>query len=209
MEAPDIKASRDQILRAAKIKKLAPQKLVKECLSDVGFSPFLTTHATMVMRFKRTLANLDEDTPGKTSKVARRGVPGMVAVGGASLVESLSSPSFATSSSKKTASSVSTKPASSSKKPAVAIRRSSSQVHKTMEATAKECANENNAYSAATRLLAAQKEKPESERLVSTKVAEMINEQFKANVNPATTLLGKSRRCAFDPKLSSKLSSLT
>jgi hypothetical protein len=100
------------------------------------------------MRVKRTRANLEEDTPEKASKVARQGVPGMVAVGGASLVESLSSPSFDISSSKNPASSVSTKPASSPKKPAVAIRRSSSQVHKTMEAKAKESANENDTYSA-------------------------------------------------------------
>jgi hypothetical protein len=89
MEVPNAKACLEQILRAAKIKILAPQKLIKECLSDVGFLPFLTTHGTMVMRFKRTLANLEEDTPGKASKVARQGVPGMVVVGGASLVESL------------------------------------------------------------------------------------------------------------------------
>jgi hypothetical protein len=104
-------------LGAAKIQILAPQKLIKECLSDVGFPPFLMTHNTMVMRVKCTRDSLEEDTPEKASKVAHRGVPaGIVVVGGSSLVESLSSPSFATSSSKKPASSVSTKPASSSKK---------------------------------------------------------------------------------------------
>jgi hypothetical protein len=97
------------------------------------------------------------------------------------------------SSSKKRASSVSTKQASSvSTKQAllndrVAIRRSSAQLHKTMEAKAKENALENMAMlSAATRLLAAQKDKPKSERLHSTKVVDIINEEFKSTLNSLT-----------------------
>ena len=51
MELPHIDECRDEILRAAKIKILAPQKLAKDCLSDVGFSPFLTKHKAMLVRF--------------------------------------------------------------------------------------------------------------------------------------------------------------
>jgi hypothetical protein len=53
MELPKIEDCRYQIVRAAKIKILAAQKLAKDCLSDVGFSPFLTMHKTMLMRFQR------------------------------------------------------------------------------------------------------------------------------------------------------------
>jgi hypothetical protein len=55
-----------------------------------------------------------------------------------------------------------------------------------MEAKAKVNALENTAMSTATRLLAAQKEKPESERLDSTKVAKRVNEQFNTTLNSVT-----------------------
>ena len=55
MELPHIDDRRDEILGAAKIKILAPQKLAKDCLSDVGFPPFLTKHKAMLVRFKRTI----------------------------------------------------------------------------------------------------------------------------------------------------------
>ncbi len=73
MELPHIDDCRDEILRAAKIKILAPQKLAKDCLSDVGFPPFLTKHKAMLVRFKRTLDSLREQdcSPEKASKVAR------------------------------------------------------------------------------------------------------------------------------------------
>jgi hypothetical protein len=41
-------------VQAANIKILAPQKLAKDCLLDVGFPPFLTKHKVMLVRFKRT-----------------------------------------------------------------------------------------------------------------------------------------------------------
>ena len=40
--------------------------------------------------------------------------------------------------------------------------------------------------SAAPRLLVAQKDKPESERLRSTKVVEILNEEFKSTLNSST-----------------------
>jgi len=49
MELPPIKDYWGDIVRAAKI--LAPQKLAKDCLSDVGFPPFLTKHKAMLVRF--------------------------------------------------------------------------------------------------------------------------------------------------------------
>jgi hypothetical protein len=54
MELPKVKDCGDVILRAAKIKILAPQKLAKDCLSNVSFPPFLTNHKAMLVRFKRT-----------------------------------------------------------------------------------------------------------------------------------------------------------
>jgi hypothetical protein len=54
MELPKLKDCGDDIPRAAKIKILAPQKLAKDCLSDVSFPPFLTNHKAMLVRFKRT-----------------------------------------------------------------------------------------------------------------------------------------------------------
>ncbi len=95
MEVPKLKDCGDAILRAAKIKILAPQKLAKDCLSDVGFPPFLTKHKHMLVRFKRTLDRLllDSDSPEKAWKVARRGVTGMVVVDDYSVAESLSTSS--------------------------------------------------------------------------------------------------------------------
>jgi hypothetical protein len=206
MELPKLKNCGDHILRASKIKILAPQKLAKDCLSDVGFPPFLTKHKGMLVRFKRTLGRLllvDSNSPEKASKVACRGVPGMVVVDHYSVAESLStnSPLFASLSSKKSASSLSPKldsalSLSSAKKPTsslstnpalsncrVAMRKSSAQLHKTMESKAKLNSLENMAMSAATRPLAAQKEKRKSERLDSTKVVEIINQEFKSTLN--------------------------
>jgi hypothetical protein len=60
MEFPDAKDCRDDMVRAAKIKILAPQKLSRDCLSDVGFPPFLTTNKAMHMRFKRTPDRLQQ-----------------------------------------------------------------------------------------------------------------------------------------------------
>ena len=101
MELPKLKDCGDDILRAAKIKILAPQKLAKDCLTDVGFPPFLTKHKAMLVRFKRTLDSLRLDnSTEKVWKVARRGVPGMVVVDNYSVAESLlttSSPLFASS----------------------------------------------------------------------------------------------------------------
>jgi hypothetical protein len=54
---------------------------------------------------------------------------------------------------------------SGSKNCRLAIRKSSAYLHKKMESKAKENSLENAAMSAATRLLAAQKEKPKSECL--------------------------------------------
>jgi hypothetical protein len=54
MELPNANDCRDDTVRAAKIKILAPQKLSSDCLADVGFPPFLTTNKAMHMRFKRT-----------------------------------------------------------------------------------------------------------------------------------------------------------
>jgi hypothetical protein len=122
---------------------------------------------------------------------------------------STSSPLFSSSLSRKfasslstklnSASSVSTKLASSSKKPTlsvfrkqalsngwVEIRRSLAQLHRTMEAKAKENSLQNSAMSPATRLLAAQKDKPKSERLDSTKVVDIINEEIKSTLNSLT-----------------------
>jgi hypothetical protein len=31
---------------------MSPQKLAKDCLSNVGFPPFLTQHKAMLVRFK-------------------------------------------------------------------------------------------------------------------------------------------------------------
>jgi hypothetical protein len=115
MELPKLKDCGDDIEQAAKIKMLAPQKLAKDCLSDVGFPPFLTKHKAMLVRFKRTLDKLlliDDDFPKKATKVARRGVPGMVVVDDYSVTESLSTSSptsLACFSSKKSASSLSSK----------------------------------------------------------------------------------------------------
>jgi hypothetical protein len=209
MELPKLKDCGDDILRAAKIKILAPQKLAKDCLTDVGFPPFLTKHKAMLVRFKRTLDScllLDSDSPEKAWKVARRGVPGMVVVDHYSVAELLSTndPSFASLSSKKSASSLSPKldsalPLSSAKKPTwslstnpvlsncrVTITKNSAQLHKTMESKAKENSLENMDMSTATRLLAAHKEKPKSERLDSTKVVEIINQEFKSTLNHTT-----------------------
>jgi hypothetical protein len=72
-ELPKLKDCIDDIVKAAKIKMLAPQKLTKDCLSDVGFAPLLTKHKVMLNRFKRTLDRLlplDGDLPEKASKVA-------------------------------------------------------------------------------------------------------------------------------------------
>jgi hypothetical protein len=189
MELPKIQDCRADIVRAAKIKILAPQKLAKDCLSDVGFPPFLTKHKGMLVRFKRTLDNLLENnsSPTRASKVARHeGVPGMAVVDGSySVAESLSSMSgrsFASSSTKKSDSSASTKPA----QVGPSIRKSSTQLHRTMEAKAKENSLEDTAMSAATWLLATQKDKPKSERLDSTKVVQKINEEFKSTLNSST-----------------------
>jgi hypothetical protein len=168
---------------------MAPQKLAKDCLSDIK---------GLLVLFKRTLDRLlllDSDSPEKALKVARRGVPGMLVVNDYSVAELLStnSPSFTSLSSKKSASSLSQKldsalSLSSAKKPTsslstnpalsncqVAIRKSLAQLHKTMESKAKENSLDNMAMSAATRLLAAQNEKPKSERLDPTKVIKTIN----------------------------------
>jgi hypothetical protein len=58
MKFPDAKDCRDDMVRPAKIKILAPQKLSRDCLSDVGFPPFLTTNKATHMRFKRALDRL-------------------------------------------------------------------------------------------------------------------------------------------------------
>jgi hypothetical protein len=212
MELPKLKDCGDDIKRAAKIKMLAPQKLAKDCLSDAGFLPFLTKHKGMLVRFKRTLDKLlliDGNSPKKATKVARRGVPGMVVVDDYSVAESLStsSPSsLACFSSKKSASSLSTKTEESRRTPfrrstrlsacassvsalsngRVNIRRSLAQLHKRMEAKQKEKNLDSAAMSAATRLFSAQKDKPKSERLKSTQVVAKINEEFKTNLNSST-----------------------
>jgi hypothetical protein len=99
MELPSTDSSRAGILRAAQIQILAPQKTAKDCLIDAGFSPILTTSKAFLMRFKRVRNKLVDDSSENASKVARLGVPGMVAVGGSSCAESLlTSPSFAGSS---------------------------------------------------------------------------------------------------------------
>jgi hypothetical protein len=55
VELPYIKDCQDgDIVRAAKIKILAPQKLSKDCLSNAGFPPFLRKHKAMLVRFKPT-----------------------------------------------------------------------------------------------------------------------------------------------------------
>ena len=54
VELPKLKDCGDGIVGAAKIKILAPQKLAKDCLSDVGFPLFLTKDKAMLVRFKRT-----------------------------------------------------------------------------------------------------------------------------------------------------------
>jgi hypothetical protein len=73
MELPKLKDCGDYLVRATKIKILAPQKLAKDCLSDVGFPPIFTKHKGMLVRFKRTLDKLllDSNSPDKASKVAR------------------------------------------------------------------------------------------------------------------------------------------
>ena len=140
----------------------------------------------MLVRFRRALDILVTNrSPRKASMVARRAkaskvarprVPGMVDVDGHSPVaESLST----SSQSRKAASSV-------SKNGRVTIRKSSAQVHKTMEPKAKLNSLENTVMSAATRLLAAQKNKPKSERRDSTKIVEIINDEFKSTLNCLT-----------------------
>jgi hypothetical protein len=90
MELPILKDYGDDILGAAKFKVLAPQKVAKDCLSDVSFPPFLTKHKGMLVHFKRTLDSLlANNSPEKAWKVARRGVPGMVVVDNYSVAESL------------------------------------------------------------------------------------------------------------------------
>jgi hypothetical protein len=106
MELPKLIDCGDDILRPAKIKIMAPQKLAKNCLLDVGFPPFLTKHKGMLVRFNRTLdwfLLLDRDSPEKASTVACQGVPGMVVVDDYLVAESLSMnrPLFASLSSKK------------------------------------------------------------------------------------------------------------
>jgi hypothetical protein len=54
MELSNIKDCQNDIVRAAKIKILAPQKLAKYCLSDLSFPPFLRKHKAILVRFKRT-----------------------------------------------------------------------------------------------------------------------------------------------------------
>jgi hypothetical protein len=54
MELPNIQDCQDYVVRASYIKILAPQKLAKDCLSDVGFPPFFTKHKAMLVCFKRT-----------------------------------------------------------------------------------------------------------------------------------------------------------
>jgi hypothetical protein len=54
MELPKLKDCGDGIVVAAEIKIMAPQKLAKDCLSDVGFPLFLTKDKAMLVRFKRT-----------------------------------------------------------------------------------------------------------------------------------------------------------
>jgi hypothetical protein len=168
------------------------------------------------MRFKCTLDRLlllDSYSPEKPSRVGCQGVPGMVVVDDYSVAElvSTSSPLFACfwsskkfrksknsalflspkpnsalslSVSKNSALSVSTNLALSNCQ--VAIRKSLAQLHKSMESKAKEKSLKNKAMSAATRLLAAQKEKPKSERLDSTKVVKTINQELKSTLNPLT-----------------------
>jgi hypothetical protein len=85
---------------------------------------------------------------------------------------------------KKPTLSLSTNPALSNCQ--VAIRKSSAELHKTMESKAKENSLENTAMSAATWLLAAQKEKPKSEHLDLKKIFEIINQELKSTLNPST-----------------------
>ena len=110
----------------------------------------------------------------------------MVVVVGYSVADSLStsSPLLASSSSKKSALSVSTKPPLSNGR--LSIRKSLSQLHKTTEAKAKDKSLEATAISAATRLLDYQKDKLKRERLNSFKVVDIINEEFKRNLRPST-----------------------
>jgi hypothetical protein len=54
MELPKLKDCGDDIVQEAKIKILAPQKLANDCLSYVGFPPFLTNHKAMLVCFERT-----------------------------------------------------------------------------------------------------------------------------------------------------------
>jgi hypothetical protein len=54
MELPEQKDCGDDIVQAAKIKILAPQKLAKDCLSGVCFLSFLTKDKAILVRFKRT-----------------------------------------------------------------------------------------------------------------------------------------------------------
>jgi hypothetical protein len=73
-----MKDCRADLLRAAKIKILAPQKLAKDCLSD-RYSRLRTRGDAL--RFKHTLDSLLEtNKPEKAPKVSRRGVPGLVLV---------------------------------------------------------------------------------------------------------------------------------
>jgi hypothetical protein len=54
MELPNIQDCQDYIVQAAYIKILAPDKLAKDCLLDVGFPPSFTKHKAMLVRFKAT-----------------------------------------------------------------------------------------------------------------------------------------------------------
>jgi hypothetical protein len=54
MELPNIQDCQDYILLAAYIKILVPQKLAKDCLSDVGFPPFFMKQKAMLVCFKHT-----------------------------------------------------------------------------------------------------------------------------------------------------------
>jgi hypothetical protein len=150
------------------------------------------------VRFKCTLDSLlVNNSLVKAWQVARRGVPGTVVIDDYSVAESLlsdkSSPSFACSSSRKSASSLSikldsapsasTKPVSPSKKAASSLSRKPALK---LDTATQNHVGKITAMSATTRLLAAQKDKPKSERLDSTKVVDIIIEGFKSTLDYLT-----------------------
>ena len=73
MELTKLQECRADIVQSENIKILYPQKLAKDCLSDIGFPPFLTKHKAVLMQFGLTLdILLNNNTPKKALEVSHK-----------------------------------------------------------------------------------------------------------------------------------------